>query len=197
VILGAGTGATKSYRCWVEPCSPRHDGAGGRSDEGVSARPQLHVPGHLYARPVDPRNDIEPVESSAAVNAAQALLLLGAWRHAEERDGALDIDGGRTRARTLDPLIKSQLLYQLSYAPIAICRAASLGKGRRLAKARQTVQRKRALEERPRASTCAGSDSFSFSLCRPACSCRSRASFRAVSPRPLRSDERWRGRASP
>ena len=25
--------------------------------------------------------------------------------------------GGRTRARTVDPLIKSQLLYQLSYAP--------------------------------------------------------------------------------
>ena len=28
------------------------------------------------------------------------------------------IDGGRTQARTVDPLIKSQLLYQLSYAPI-------------------------------------------------------------------------------
>ena len=27
-------------------------------------------------------------------------------------------DGGRTQARTVDPLIKSQLLYQLSYAPI-------------------------------------------------------------------------------
>jgi hypothetical protein len=27
--------------------------------------------------------------------------------------------GGRTRTRTLDPLIKSQLLYQLSYAPAA------------------------------------------------------------------------------
>ncbi len=27
-------------------------------------------------------------------------------------------NGGRTRTRTLDPLIKSQLLYQLSYAPI-------------------------------------------------------------------------------
>jgi hypothetical protein len=27
------------------------------------------------------------------------------------------IIGGRTRARTWDPLIKSQLLYQLSYAP--------------------------------------------------------------------------------
>jgi hypothetical protein len=26
-------------------------------------------------------------------------------------------DGGRSRARTYDPLIKSQLLYQLSYAP--------------------------------------------------------------------------------
>ncbi len=26
-------------------------------------------------------------------------------------------NGGRTRARTWDPLIKSQLLYQLSYAP--------------------------------------------------------------------------------
>ncbi len=29
----------------------------------------------------------------------------------------LDFIGGRTRTRTLDPLIKSQLLYQLSYAP--------------------------------------------------------------------------------
>ena len=27
------------------------------------------------------------------------------------------VSGGRTRTRTLDPLIKSQLLYQLSYAP--------------------------------------------------------------------------------
>ncbi len=27
------------------------------------------------------------------------------------------VDGGRTRTRTWDPLIKSQLLYQLSYAP--------------------------------------------------------------------------------
>ena len=28
-----------------------------------------------------------------------------------------DSCGGRTRTRTWDPLIKSQLLYQLSYAP--------------------------------------------------------------------------------
>ena len=30
---------------------------------------------------------------------------------------SLDVFGGRSRARTYDPLIKSQLLYQLSYAP--------------------------------------------------------------------------------
>ena len=33
-----------------------------------------------------------------------------------ERDSGYEEDGGRTRARTWDPLIKSQLLYQLSYA---------------------------------------------------------------------------------
>jgi hypothetical protein len=31
----------------------------------------------------------------------------------------IEIIGGCTRTRTLDPLIKSQLLYQLSYAPDA------------------------------------------------------------------------------
>ena len=30
---------------------------------------------------------------------------------------AEESNGGRTRTRTWDPLIKSQLLYQLSYAP--------------------------------------------------------------------------------
>ena len=35
----------------------------------------------------------------------------------EEREKLSEINGGRTRARTWDPLIKSQLLYQLSYAP--------------------------------------------------------------------------------
>jgi hypothetical protein len=36
--------------------------------------------------------------------------------------------GGRTRTRTLDPLIKSQLLYQLSYAPgpLAVARGGRL-----------------------------------------------------------------------
>ena len=42
-----------------------------------------------------------------------------------------DFVGGRTRARTLDPLIKSQLLYQLSYAPARLGSEVSLGPQRR------------------------------------------------------------------
>src|SRR4051794_34381576 len=49
------------------------------------------------------------------------------------------LDGGRTRARTWDPMIKSHLLYQLSYAP-----GSRPGKpsqeGRRLAKRPADVQ---------------------------------------------------------
>src|SRR5262245_43543091 len=38
-------------------------------------------------------------------------------QNGEASDSKGFVDGGRTRARTWDPLIKSQLLYQLSYAP--------------------------------------------------------------------------------
>jgi hypothetical protein len=38
------------------------------------------------------------------------------WSDAKEQNNN-GINGGRTRTRTWDPLIKSQLLYQLSYAP--------------------------------------------------------------------------------
>src|ERR1700757_901835 len=48
-------------------------------------------------------------------------------------------NGGRTRTRTWDPLIKSQLLYQLSYAPGAWDRKTS-ARGRRLAKQTLNVQ---------------------------------------------------------
>ena len=41
--------------------------------------------------------------------------------------------GGRTRTRTLDPLIKSQLLYQLSYAPAKV--SLRVAKGARWCKA--------------------------------------------------------------
>src|SRR5687768_28974 len=36
-------------------------------------------------------------------------------------------NGGRTRARTWDPLIKSQLLYQLSYASAPVGQSGHLG----------------------------------------------------------------------
>jgi hypothetical protein len=40
---------------------------------------------------------------------------------------AIEMIGGRSRTRTCDPLIKSQLLYQLSYAP-ALRRGAGYSK---------------------------------------------------------------------
>jgi unsaturated chondroitin disaccharide hydrolase len=63
--------------------------------------PRLHVLGDLYGRPADPGNDIEPVDSSAAVNAAQALLRLGAWRQAKGRDGKRYRQAGLTVMKTL------------------------------------------------------------------------------------------------
>jgi hypothetical protein len=51
--------------------------------------------------------------------------------------------GGRTRARTWDPLIKSQLLYQLSYAPGLPSAGEAPSGAVRLAKARWRVQRSR------------------------------------------------------
>src|SRR5258705_13618547 len=52
--------------------------------------------------------------------------------------GSGRLGGGRTRARTWDPLIKSQLLYQLSYAPGRARKA--FARGRRLAKRPPNVQ---------------------------------------------------------
>ena len=52
--------------------------------------------------------------------------------------GDTGMNGGRTRARTWDPLIKSQLLYQLSYAPSVTPGGAPSRRG--LAKPPRTVQ---------------------------------------------------------
>jgi hypothetical protein len=67
------------------------------------------------------------------------------FRSARASRQVIEIIGGRTRTRTLDPLIKSQLLYQLSYAPLCVIRAGrvlyqrdaglssdSLGRGTRI-----------------------------------------------------------------
>ena len=50
--------------------------------------------------------------------------------------------GGRTRARTWDPMIKSHLLYQLSYAP-GLGPEKAFARGRRLAKRFPDVQQSR------------------------------------------------------
>jgi hypothetical protein len=42
---------------------------------------------------------------------------MGLLRKSISKFKCVNLFGGRTRTRTLDPLIKSQLLYQLSYAP--------------------------------------------------------------------------------
>ena len=61
--------------------------------------------------------------------ARRSKLIFGEFRP-PAGDGHADHQiGGRTRARTWDPLIKSQLLYQLSYAP-AGAREHSRKKGR-------------------------------------------------------------------
>jgi unsaturated chondroitin disaccharide hydrolase len=63
--------------------------------------PRLHALGDVYGRPADPSNDIEPVDSAAAVNAAQALLRFGAWRQATGRDGRRYHQAGLTVTKTL------------------------------------------------------------------------------------------------
>jgi hypothetical protein len=45
------------------------------------------------------------------------LLGRGLAGDAQNRRIVMGLRGGRSRIRTYDPLIKSQLLYQLSYAP--------------------------------------------------------------------------------
>jgi hypothetical protein len=79
----------------------RHDG----SRQSAGFRPARHASANL------PRYTSYPTAPHfMALNEAQ----LRGWFAATMQ---FEIIGGRTRIRTLDPLIKSQLLYQLSYAP--------------------------------------------------------------------------------
>ncbi len=63
--------------------------------------PGLRDLGDLYARPADPANDSEPVDSSAATIAAQGLLRFGAWREARGGDGKRYRQAGLTVLKTL------------------------------------------------------------------------------------------------
>src|SRR5262245_28668799 len=65
----------------------------------------------------------------------------GYFRSSKLPAKALRLFGGRTRTRTWDPLIKSQLLYQLSYAPEMPPAKAPQGLGP-VAKRVPTVQRR-------------------------------------------------------
>ena len=62
-----------------------------------------------------------------------------ATKYPQKKFITIYILGGRTRARTWDPLIKSQLLYQLSYAP-GLPSAGNPAGAVRLAKASRSVQ---------------------------------------------------------
>ena len=68
---------------------------------------------------------LQNLRSSAPPHAETEILKWGGRKSPQkalagvlsERCGSRRVNGGRTRARTWDPMIKSHLLYQLSYAP--------------------------------------------------------------------------------
>lgn len=64
--------------------------------------PGLRDLGDVYARPSEPGNDFEPVDSSAAAIGAQGLLRYGAWRNATGREGGDSyVQAGLTVLQTL------------------------------------------------------------------------------------------------
>src|SRR5262249_1504366 len=78
---------------------------------------------------------IREQKSQTALQTATAVPVLS-WSNYLKRLG------GRTRARTWDPLIKSQLLYQLSYAPGNLIRKRPSEESGRLAKRTRYVQQR-------------------------------------------------------
>ena len=84
----------------------------------------------------------QPVSSSPRSQPAETRLLHSVTNAVLTGKTKIGLStGGRSRTRTYDPLIKSQLLYQLSYAP-----GSRLAKGqgrRRLTKQCRTVQQTR------------------------------------------------------
>jgi hypothetical protein len=77
----------------------------------------------------------------AVPNRCHAIFVRQRMRRRKQKKPlhASDLLGGRTRARTWDPLIKSQLLYQLSYAP-GTYSGKAFARGRRLASRPPDVQ---------------------------------------------------------
>jgi hypothetical protein len=85
--------------------------------------------------------------------------------------------GGRTRTRTLDPLIKSQLLYQLSYAPqprgqATTMNAAQAGRRRRLLRVTAWLEVRPGPSREPYLGHCVGDSKRGKSLKIRACATR-------------------------
>ena len=63
------------------------------------------------------RHPLEPLHPATRAGLMELREPRIRWRCGGGDREPIQGGGGRTRARTWDPLIKSQLLYQLSYAP--------------------------------------------------------------------------------
>jgi hypothetical protein len=92
-----------------------------------SAALQTHRLGNFAARPADPFNDHEPVDSSAAAIAAQGFIRLGLWLqgNGEKAAGTRYLQAGLTVASTLfdepylstDPKHQGLLLHSVYHRP--------------------------------------------------------------------------------
>jgi unsaturated chondroitin disaccharide hydrolase len=76
--------------------------------------PGLVALGDIGAQPADPMNDHEPVDSSAAAIAAQGLLRLGHYLHADSQQGGRYWQAGLSVLRTLlqEPYLSTDLNHQ-------------------------------------------------------------------------------------
>ena len=142
-------------------------------------------------RPFAPR----PIGQSESANAktpaepATAPILAAMFREKSDQE-----IGGRTRTRTWDPLIKSQLLYQLSYAPGLRSRPGRES-ARRVAGACRAVQRPNATPATKRKSRRAGTRRLPVRRrsCRGAGSATAAASLWTVTGAARPSDQIPRG----
>lgn len=87
--------------------------------------PNLHRLGDWRERPAEPRNDWEPVDSSAAAIGAQGLLRLGRYLGAETPEGARYWQAGLTAAKALfaapylseEPAHQGLILHSIYHQP--------------------------------------------------------------------------------
>ena len=91
-------------------------------DTGAPGLAQL---GDYLARPADPYNDFEPVDSSAAAIAAQGLLRLGRYLAAQGQDGGAYVQAGLTVAA--DAVRRAVSLHGRRPPGLAACTPSTTG----------------------------------------------------------------------